>query len=157
MKKLISIILLLLLMSQGIDASAQKSVFLYLNDHTKIEIAIGDKLKLSYVNNNVYIKSSTYDWEYSLSEFERMSFNETTDDIERLDVSSHGCISVESSQVTFRGFAPSDKVTVHSLLGQKEADYAIGDDGCLSVQINDYPAGTYLFTINHFTYKLIKK
>ena len=138
-------------------AYAQDNVYLYLKDKTRVEISVGETPKLTYGNDYVRIKSSTLDLEYAMSEIERISFDANYNDIEELEEGYENYIGIQDNDLLFRGFPATSLVSVYTLSGQKHAIYTIDETSCLSVPLDDFSAGTYLFTINNLSYKLIKK
>lgn len=155
----LSLFLLILLFSANMRAFGQNCVYLYLKDHTRIEFSVADKPILTYVENNIRIKSATLDLEYAGSEIAGVSLDDKPEinRIEKMQDVQEPQINIKNGNILFIGFPASSLVNVYTLSGQRYAVYSIDETGCLTIPFDDYPAGTYLFNVNQISYKLIKK
>lgn len=140
--------------SQG--ASDTKNFYLFLNDGTRITLAVGDSPRLYFNDDVIRIVTPHLDVEYPMAEIGRIT-EDASNDIESEMAGQDYKVEIRANEVLLTGFQPKAMVSVLTPQGQKIATYFTDELGTLSISTDKYAPGIYLFTTHSFTYKLMKK
>lgn len=137
-------------------ASGTKNFYLFLNDGTRITLAVEDSPRLYFKDDVIRIVTPHLDVEYPMAEIGRIA-EDFNNDIESEIAGPDYKVEIRADEVILTGFQPKTKVSVLTPQGQKVATYFTDEAGFLSIPTDKYTPGIYLFTTHSFTYKLMKK
>ncbi len=162
-RKLLTLFFLSLLSVATTHAASVASVSYFLTVHLKNgsqqDILLNDRPTLSVDKSSLTV--STTSVEFKISDISRFTFydkaSQTPSSIDEVKTSERPSVRISDTEVTFLNVGQGTHVDVFNVTGQKVlvANQAVDDN--ITIDWSSFPSGIYIFRINKYSFKIMKK
>lgn len=162
-RKLLTLLFLSLLSVATVNAASSVTVSYFLTVHLKDgsqqDILLDDHPTLALDKSSLTV--STTSVELELNDIAKFTFydktSSTPSNIEEAKVSERPSVHISDTEVTFLNVGQDDHVNVYNISGQKVimANHAV--NGSVTIDWSSFPSGIYIFRINKYSFKIMKK
>lgn len=162
-RKLLSFLLLSFLGLVSATAGTISKVSYYMTVHftdgSFQNILLDDRPSLQFDKNSLTV--STTDDSFIFSDIAKFTFSEKTitvpTNINETTASQRPTLRITDSNVTFLNIGSDATVNVYSVSGQKVLSTGSSSSSEVSVDWSSFPRGIFIFRVNNYTFKLLKK
>ena len=158
MKKLKFLILLLLLATFNIAATAQNSLVIYLTDGSTAVFPLAELPEITFEGENFKVVAKQANIELPRTEVKEFKFEdrESTAIEDVTEEGDNATFNAGNNYITIDGIANGTQVTIFNIKGQKVlASTATNNSCCISLE--SLTAGLYIINYNSTTIKFLKK
>ncbi len=133
-------------------SASYDKVSLDLNDGTKVDIALSEKLTFSFNETHLLVAGTDADFEIPKDKIVTFSHSGSTG---LSEVAAESGVDIQGRTMHFKGLPSGSVIKVYSLSGQcRESATAEGD---YVFELDKLPAGVYIVTVNNVSYKISLK
>jgi hypothetical protein len=162
-RKLLTLFSLLLLSVATAYAASGISISYFLTVHLKDgsqhDILLDNRPTLSFDKSCLTV--STTSVEFKISDVAKFTFydktNSTPSNIEEVKVSEKPSVRISDTEVTFLNVGQGTGVNVYNVSGQKVFMANRAVDNNVTIDWSSFPPGIYIFRINKYSFKIMKK
>lgn len=153
--------LIVLVSSQKIAAEDLYNYYMQieLKDCNTQEILLNEHPSLIMKKSGLIV--STTQEQFYFEDIKKITFSEEIKEtptlIDAISTSEHPQIKINDQEIIFRNFGNDSHVDVYDMKGMKYSPHTSVLDNEIRVSWSSFPAGIYIFRINHHSFKVIKK
>lgn len=131
------------------------NLLIWAKDGTKVAYALNDLPKLTFVDNQLCIKTNNVEIKYDLEEMQRFTYETATTDI--TDLKSDEIFKYENEALIFPSLKANSTVSVCSVNGNVVFRKTVLAQGEYAFPLKNLNAGVYIVQVNGLTYKILIK
>ncbi len=161
MRKTVLTLLFISLLSVATTYATSVSYFLtvHLKDGSQQDILLDERPTISFDKSSLTV--STTGVEFEISNIAKFTFYDKTkstpSSIDEAYVSERPTVRVSDTEVSFLNVGQNARVDVYNISGQKVFMGNSTVDNNISVDWSSFPSGIYIFRINKYSFKIMKK
>lgn len=149
----------LLSVATAFASSVSFYLTVHLKDGSQQDILLDERPTLSFDKSSLTV--STTGVEFEISDIAKFTFYDKTkstpSSIEETTVSERPTVHVSDTEVSFLNVGQNARVDVYNISGQKIVTGNSTVDDNISVDWSSFPSGIYIFRINKYSFKIMKK
>lgn len=131
----------------------------HLKDGSQQDILLDDRPTLSFDKSSLTV--STTSVEFKISDISKFTFydksNSTPSNIEEVKSSEKPTVRISDTEVTFLNVGQNARANVYDISGQKVFTTNRAVDNKIVIDWSSFPLGLYIFHINKYSFKIMKK
>lgn len=162
-RKLLTLFFLVLLSLTTAYAASSLSISyfltIHLKDGSKQDILLDNRPTLSFDKSSLTV--STTKVEFEISDISKFTFydksNSTPSNIEEVKSSEKPTVRISDTEVTFLNVGQNARANVYDISGKKVFMANCAVDNNITVDWSSFPSGIYIFRINKYSFKIMKK
>lgn len=162
-RKLLTLFFLVLLSLTTAYAASSFSISyfltIHLKDGSKQDILLDNRPTLSFDKSSLTV--STTKVEFEISDISKFTFydktSSTPSEIEEVIASEKPSIRITETEVAFLNVGQDVCVNVYNISGQKVFTTNRAVDNKIVIDWSSFPLGLYIFHINKYSFKIMKK
>ena len=126
----------------------------WLSSGEQVNYSVSENPKVSHDGTNLVVTTSSTSVTYDVANVSKFTIGENTG-VEDIAQNSTGIVK-KGDTLYLSGFEVNASVVISDISGKCVYTANTDEDGCLSIDLSDYPAGIYVVSANRFSCKIIK-